>query len=252
MATRKINQVQPSQDIEVSEPTSSDANQISIPDGFPPKGMYTAKAIADDFGFDPSGIEKYYYPEALDLYQVCPQVLRAGHLYTQTFYDLMFLFRQNRMREKLLLNSKGQVVRHAGESGKLGKPVLEKNETRMTAQDFKSWYWEQKPELIPLVAENSVEAVEQSAKRVEAEIVPDYSTPEYDEQTNLEIDGTLAKTEEFGNTFQNFKSGLIRQFRLEGRAIAAEGVQAMQEEIASTMNDFFTTLKSSTNTTKKQ
>ena len=229
------------------EPNETD-KQTSIPDGFPPKGQYTQKAIAEEFGFDPSGIEKYYLPEALDLYRVCPQALRAGHLFTQTFYDLIFLMRQHRMRERLVLNEKGQIVRHAGEAGKKGKPVLEKNGERQTAVEFKAWFWDKNPELIPLIPEDSVKAIEPPARQIEIEA--DYSEPEYEEVVSDSIEGTLAKTEGFGMTYQDFRAGFIQQFRNEGKAIAAEGIQAMQEEIQSATQDFFGAMKKSVKRTK--
>ena len=247
MATRKINQV----DIRTNE-TDIKISASDIPDGFPPKGQYTAKAIAEEFGFDPSGIEKYYYPEAVDLYQVCPQSLKAGHLFTQTFYDLMFLFRQHRMRERLVLNEKGQIVRHAGELNRKGKPVLEKNESdRKSKQEFKAWFWDKNPELIPLIAEDSVEAIpEVKAQSVEVEVEVDYSEPAYEEDVSDAIEGTLTRTEDFGNTFQDFRAGLIQQFRNEGRAIAAEGIEAMQKEIQAATQDFFGEMKKAVKRTK--
>lgn len=246
MAPRKINQT----DIRTSEPDIQ-ISASDIPNEFPPKGQYTQKAIAEEFGFDPSGIEKYYYPEALDIYQVGPQCLKAGHLFTQTFYDLMFLMRQHRMRERMILNLKGLIVRHAPEGlGKKGKPVLEKNGDRQTAAEFKAWFWDKNPKLIPLIPEDSVEAFPN--KTVEVEVIADYSEPEYEEITSDSIEGTLAKTESFGNSYANFRSGFIQQFRNEGRAIAAEGIEAMQQEIQAATQDFFGAMKRSVKRTKSQ
>jgi hypothetical protein len=244
MAARKIQQT----DIHSSEPDINISNS-DIPDGFPPKGQYTAKAIAEAFGFDASGIEKYYYPEATELYQVAPHCLKAGHLFTQTFYDLMFQFRQHRMRERLVLNEKGQIIRHIGEANRKGKPVLEKNSDRMTAAEFKDWFWDRNPELIPLVAEDSVQAMpEPQARQVEVEV--DYSEPAYEEDVSDSVEGTLAKTENFGMSFQEFRAGFIQQFRNEGKAIASEGIKAMHQEIETVTQDFFGGMKKAVKRTK--
>ena len=245
MATRKIQQT----DIRTNEIDINPDISTSIPDGFPPKGQYTQKAIAEEFGFDPSGIEKYYLPEALDLYQVAPQCLRAGHLFTQTFYDLIFLMRQHRMRERLVLNDKGQIIRHAGELNRKGKPVLEKNSDRKSAAEFKAWFWEKNPELIPLIPEDSVQAMPETLlTQVDVEV--DYSEPVYEEEVGDLIEGTLAKTEDFGNSYQEFRTGFIQQFRNEGRAIAAEGIEAMQKEIQAATQDFFGEMKKAVKRTK--
>lgn len=248
MATRKITQSDIKTDIRTNE-IDINYKSADIPDGFPPKGQYTAKAIAEEFGFDASGIEKYYYPEALDLYQVAPQCLKAGHLFTQVFYDLMFLFRQRRMRERLVLNDKAQIVRHAGELNQKGKPVLEKNGDRKSAAEFKAWFWDKNPELIPLIAEDSILAMPE-VKTVEVDVMTDYSEPEYEEEVSDRIEGTLAKTENFGTTYQDFRAGFIQQFRNEGKAIAAEGISAMQQEIEDATKDFFGAMKKSVKRTK--
>lgn len=229
---KQVQQVDIQTDIETNEIDK----QTSIPDGFPPKGQYTQKAIAIEFGFDQSGIEKYYFPEALEIYQVCPQMLKAGHLFTQVFYDLMFLMRQHRMREKMVINGAGQIVRHAPKaSGEKGKPVLEKNNKRMGKEEFRLWYWEQHEELIPPVADDSVAA----AAKENPAIAPEVEVLDYDESTNDAFDGTLTKVEDFGGTFGNFSSMMVGKFRQQGRGLAAECAQGFQEEFTEGMQDFF-------------
>lgn len=271
MATRKVSPSQstektsePLTDIrhahDVQELTSVGTNPsqsavdffgVDVPSGFPPKGQYTAKALGEEFGFDPSGIEKYYLPEALDLYGQYSQVLKSGTLFTQVFYDLMFLFRQRRMREKLVLNDKGQIIRHAGNGNIKGKPVLEPNQERMNKQQFRDWYWEQHPELIPLIPEDSAEVLDERPPSISTEVVV-YETPVYEESVNVEIEGTLIATENYGETFNSFREGIIQQFRNEGKAIASEGIRAMQEEIAETTKDFFGAMKGAVGRTTKQ
>lgn len=229
---KPIQQVDISADIETNETDK----QTSAPDKFPPKGQYTQKAIAIEFGFDPSGIEKYYLPEALEIYQVAPQCLKAGHLFTQVFYDLMFLMRQHRMREKMVINGAGQIVRHAPKaSGEKGKPVLEKNSDRMGKEEFRSWYWEQHEELIPPVADDSVQA----ASRENPAIAPEVEVLDYDESTNDDFEGTLTRAEDFGGSFNNFADMMVGQFKQQGRGLAAQCAEGFQQEFTEGMNDFF-------------
>ncbi len=235
-----------SPDIQTSAQTSS-----SIPDGFPPKGQYLQKDIAAEFGFDPSGIEKYYLPEALEIYQVRPQLLKAGQLFTQVFYELMFLMRQHRMRERMVINSAGQIVRHAPKaSGEKGKPVLEKNSDRMGKEQFRLWYWKKHPELIPPVREDSVEA----ASKEDPSINPDVEVlDDYDAETNDAIDGTLTKVEDFGGSFASFADMMESQFRQEGRNLVSRCTGGFQEEFTEGMQDFFGAMRkaSSQNGRKK-
>lgn len=238
MATQRKTTMKPIQQVDISADieTNETDKQTSTPDKFPPKGQYHQKAIAQEFGFDPSGIEKYYLPEALEIYQVCPQMLKAGHLFTQVFYDLMFLMRQHRMRERMVINSAGQIVRHAPKaSGEKGKPVLEKNTNRMGKEEFRLWYWEQHEELIPPVADDSVQA----ASRENPAIAPEIVIDDYDESTNDDFDGTLTKVEDFGGTFGNFADIMVGQFKQQGRGLAAQCAEGFQQEFTEGMNDFF-------------
>lgn len=256
MATRKINQIH---ETEPSEPTAQDISQdikTSIPDGFPPKGQYTAKAIANDLGFDPSGVEKYYFPEAQDIYQVCPQVLKAGHLFTQTFYDIVFLMRQHRMREKLMINAAGQIVRHTPKAdGTKGKPVLEKNSDRMTAAQFKEWFWAQHPELIPGVAEDSVEALPADEVRtVKAEILvaDDYYSEAYDEEVGDKAEANLTRVEQMGSALGTWQESMIQDARNMGKGLGVEMVTAMREGMEGELKEFMGKMKTTTKTTKKR
>lgn len=208
--------------------------------------VYTAKAIGAALGFDASGIEKYYYPEACTLHQVDISVLKSGHLFTQFFYDLVFLFRQHRMRERCVLNEAGLIVRHEPTNGEIGKPVLRKNEKRQTAAQFREWYWDSYPELIPLVAIDSPETIEVAI--CPSEIVL-YSAPVYEEVVGSSIDGTLLKVELLENSMQTWREAMTLQARNQGKAIAGEMISEMQSEISSTMNDFFTAAQKATRTT---
>jgi hypothetical protein len=212
--------------------------------------LYTAKAIASEYGFDASGIEKYYYPEALNLYQASPEVLKEGHLFTQTFHDLVFLFRQRRMRERCVLNEAGLIVRHAPIKDELfGKPVLVKNDNRDTAEAFKSWFWEMNPELIPLVKEDAPETVEVLVEPIPTELAV-YKSPSYELETTTLIEGALHQTEQLGQSFGTWREAMRLQAKNEGKAIGGEMIQEMQSEMSATMNDFFQTAQKATKRTK--
>ena len=138
---------------------NNETNRTPEPDTFPPKGLYTGVAIAEYFGVHEDSIRKTYYPEALEIYATCPEILRKGNLYTQVFWDEFFRMRQCRFKDKMTIGSKGQVVRHAPESvGHLGLPVTEPNSDRITKKAYRELRWSEQPELKPVPREDSIEA----------------------------------------------------------------------------------------------
>lgn len=141
------------------------------------------------------------------------------------------------MRERCVLNESGLIVRHAPISGDIGKPLLRKNEARLSAEAFRAWFWEMNPELQPLIAGDAPETVE-LVEVQKAELVL-YESDAYNEESSTSIDGTLVEVEQFGLSFQSFEESLVQQFRNEGRATGARAINAFKEELEETTRDFF-------------
>ena len=129
---------------------------------FPPEGTYTGVLIAEEFGIKEWTLRDWYKELCEGIYQVCPEILKKGQLYTQTAYDEFFLMRQHRYKNRMLINSRGQIVRLGD-----GQPAIEKCQ-RMSKTDYQTMRWEQKPEFVPGNASDSVEAHIEEGGAIEA------------------------------------------------------------------------------------
>lgn len=168
-----------------------DTQPDATPDKFPPDGLHTARFISEYLGIHEDTVRKRYFDRyCSEIYQNCPEVLRKGQLYTQVFFDECFRIRQTCDSDRLVLNAKGQIVRHApAESGKLGLPVTEANTARMTKAAYIKMRCEEMPELKPEVREDSPEACE-------AEFIEDSGLSIYDPESASRFQGAIDKTED--------------------------------------------------------
>ena len=133
---------------------------------------------------------RYYVRYCSEIFQNCPELLKVGQLYTQVFFDECFRIRQTCDSDRLVLNSKDQIVRHAPEEpGKLGLPVTEPNPKRMTKNAYIKMRLNEMPELKPEIAEDSVQAFE-------AELVEEAGLAVYDPEQASRFQGAIDKTED--------------------------------------------------------
>jgi len=178
----------------------ADNQTDKVPDKFPPDGQYTGRQIAEYLGVHEDTIGKRYRDRyCAEIYQNCPQLLQSGKLYTQVFFDEAFRIRQTCDSDRLVLNSKDQVVRHApAEAGKLGLPVTEPNTNRMTKAAYIKMRREEMPELKPEIAEDSVQAFE-------GELLEDSDSLKiYDPEAASKFQGAIDKTEDLQQSMNSW------------------------------------------------
>jgi predicted transcriptional regulator len=180
---------------QASERTEAD----NTPDKFPPDGQYTARAIAEFLGVHEDTIRKRYYDRyCSEVFKNCPELLKKGPLYTQIFFDECFRIRQTCDSDRLVLNAKGQIVRHTPEeAGKLGLPATEGNPERMTKAAYIKMRCEEMPELRPEVPEDSTEAYE-------AELLDESGLAVYDPAAAGRFQGAIDKTEDLQQSMSNW------------------------------------------------
>lgn len=163
----------------------------TTPDKFPPDGLHTARFISEYLGVHEDTVRKRYLDRyCSEIFQNCPELLRKGQLYTQVFFDECFRIRQTCDSDRLVLNSKNQIVRHASaEAGKLGLPVTEPNTNRMTKAAYIKMRCAEMPELKPEIPEDSAQAFE-------AELVEETGLAVYDPEQASRFQGAIDKTED--------------------------------------------------------
>lgn len=185
--------------MKTNERTQADNQTDKTPDKFPPDGQYTARQIAEYLGVHEDTIRKRYFDRyCSEIFQNCPQLLRVGQLYTQVFFDECVRIRQTCDSDRLVLNSKGQIIRHAPEeAGKLGLPLTEPNPNRMTKAAYIKMRVEEMPELKPEIAEDSVQAFE-------AELVDETGLTIYDPEAASQFQGAIDKTEDLQQSMKNW------------------------------------------------
>lgn len=182
------------------EPTqTTDIQADATPDKFPPDGLHTARFISEYLGIHEDTVRKRYFDRyCSEIFQNCPELLRKGQLYTQTFFDECFRIRQTCDSDRLVLNAKNQIVRHAPkETGKLGLPVTEPNPNRMTKAAYIKMRCDEMPELKPEIAEDSVEAFE-------AELVDESGLAVYDPEHASRFQGAIDKTEDLQQSMSSW------------------------------------------------
>lgn len=193
---------------------------------FPPEGLLTGRAIAEELGVGEDTIRKTYYPNACSIYQTCAELLREGQFYTQTAAGEFLRMRQHRHATRLIFNSKGAIVRNAD-----GTPAVESNPEKMTKREYCQWRWSENPELKEAPPENSV------AEALEAEelsIVPQT----YDVEVADEFEDALDRTEELGEGMQTFLDMIQTSARQTASASAAIYSQTFVEQFGKEMETF--------------
>jgi len=184
--------------MKTNEQTQRDTNADTTPDKFPPDGLHTARFISEYLGVHEDTIRKRYFDRyCSEIFQNCPESLRKGQLYTQVFFDECFRIRQTCDSDRLVLNSKGQIVRHAGEAGRLGLPVTEPNANRKTKAAYIKMRCQEMPELKPEVREDSPEACE-------GELVEETGLSVYDPAATSKFQSAIDKTEDLQQSMNSW------------------------------------------------
>jgi hypothetical protein len=164
---------------------------------FPPDGLFTAVAIAQELGIHPDSIRKRYYPEACEIWGIYSDCLKSGQLYTAIAYEEFFRMRQLRNADRLILNSSDRIVRQAD-----GLPATEPNAQKMTKRQYRALRWEEQPELKPGYQPDSVEEANESGMA----IVPKAYDVEVMDEFNSALDGVDAIGEGLGGFLDALKS----------------------------------------------
>ena len=193
---------------------------------FPPDGLFTGRAIAEELGVGEDTIRKTYYPKACEIYQTCPELLKSGNFYTQTAAEEFLRMRQNCHTTRLIFNSNGAIVRNAD-----GTPAVEPNSDKMTKRQYCHWRWNENPELKEALKANSVEEAIESGGLA---TIP--ST--YDVEVMGEFDGAIEATEEFGEGMQAFIAMIQTSARQTASASAAIYSQTFIEQFGKEMQTF--------------
>lgn len=162
---------------------------------FPPDGLFTAVAIAQEFGIHPDSIRKRYYPEAMEIWGEYADCLRQGQLYTPIAYQEFFRMRQCRNADRLILNSSDRIVRQSD-----GLPAVEPNPQKMTKREYKALRHGEQPELKPGYQPDSVDAANEQGMA----IVP----KTYDVEIVDDFNSTLDRVDEIGAGLGGFMDAL--------------------------------------------
>lgn len=203
---------------------------------FPPDGLFTGRAIAEELGVGEDTIRKTYYPKACEIYQTCPDRLKSGNFYTQTAAEEFLRMRQNCHTTRLIFNSNGAIVRNAD-----GTPAIEPNPEKMSKRSFCHWRWSENPELKEAPAMNSVEeAIETGGLAT----IPDT----YDVEVMGEFDGAIEATEELGEGMKCFADMIKSSARQTASAASAMYAQTFMEQFQTDMQTFQTSLGKSLRT----
>ncbi len=178
----------------------TDIQSDVTPDKFPPDGQFTGRFIAEYLGIHEDTVKKRILDRyCSEIFQNCSGLLKKGNLYTQLFFDEAFRIRQTCDTDRLVLNSKGQIVRHLPEDpGKLGLPVTEPNPSRMSKNAYIKVRLAEMPELKPEVREDSIEAMD--AELVEESV----GLAVYDPEQASRFQGALDKTEDLAEGMSNW------------------------------------------------
>lgn len=205
----------------------------TTPDKFPPDGLHTARFISEYLGVHEDTVRKRYLDRyCSEIFQNCPELLRKGQLYTQVFFDECFRIRQTCDSDRLVLNSKNQIVRHAPtEAGKLGLPVTEPNTNRMTKTAYIKMRCAEMPELKPEIAEDSVEAFE-------AELIEDSGLAIYDPEAASRFQGAIDKTEDLQEQMNGFKSFINQAADKAADQATADFADRFMERFNRNMGEF--------------
>ena len=204
------------------------------PDKFPPDGLYTAKWIADYLGIHEDTVRKRYYERyCLEIYANCPETLRRGLMYTQIFFDECLKIRQSCDSDRLVFNSKGQVVRHVPEVGKFGLPITEPNLERMSKAAYIKGRFEESPELKPEIREDSLEAAV-----FEGEIIEPKNLAKYDPSATSQITEALDRSEDIGSTLRNFLAQIEENAERDADIIVGAYAQKLTTKIQKKMGGF--------------
>jgi hypothetical protein len=192
---------------------------------FPPDGLFTGVQIARILGIHEDTVRKRYYPEALEIYQVCCDRLKQGQFYTQLAFDEFFRMRQTRDKDCLILNSSGTIVRHAD-----GQPVTEPNGDRATKRAYRALRWCEQPELQPGYQPDSIEAAGEDGLA----IVP----TTYDAELVDEFNHSLDAIESIGDGMGNFLAAIEASGEQMADAVTNLYTKAFTQRLNTNMSAF--------------
>ncbi|NET68364.1 MAG: hypothetical protein F6K63_29800 [Moorea sp. SIO1G6] len=155
----------------------------------PPEVTYTYDMIGALLGVSGESVRKRYNERTIQpIYNESSiTILKEGGRFNHDFLMECVLIRQHCHPDRLVLNKKGVILRHPPEPGQIiGNPVIEPNPEKLTKKAYIKMRWEEKPELRPMIAENSVEVI--TGELVEA---PKAITTKYNVETlsNLDLAG---------------------------------------------------------------
>ncbi|MBE9039357.1 hypothetical protein IQ235_00920 [Oscillatoriales cyanobacterium LEGE 11467] len=218
-----------------SEPEETDAPDIQpdTPDiqtdiKFPPDGLFTGVAIAEELGVHADTIRKRYYPEAIEIWGDHADCLRQGQLYTSIAYEEFFRMRQLRNANRLILNSADRIVRQAD-----GKPAVEANPEKMTKRVYKALRWKEQPELVPGHQPDSVEEANE-ANLNESAIVP----KAYDVELVDDFNSTLDRVDDIGVGLGGFMEALEASAQQSADAASAAWANKFTDRFSENMQNF--------------
>lgn len=192
---------------------------------FPPDGLFTGVQIARILGIHEDTVRKRYYPEALEIHQVCCNRLKSGNFYTQLAYDEFLRMRQTRDKDRPILNSSGAIVRHAD-----GQPVTEPNGDRMSKRAYRAMRWQEQPELQPGYQANSIEAAGEEGLA----IVP----TTYDAELVDGFNGSLDRIESIGEGMGNFLAAIEASGEQMADAVTNLYAKAFTQRLNTNMGAF--------------
>jgi hypothetical protein len=193
---------------------------------FPPDGLFTGRAIAEELGVGEDTIRKTYYPKACEIYQTCLDRLKSGNFYTQTAAEEFLRMRQNCHTTRLIFNANGAIVRNAD-----GTPAIEPNPQKMSKRQYCNWRWSENPELKEALKANSVEEAIESGGLA---TIPDT----YDVEVMGEFDDAIEATEELGEGMQAFIAMIQTSARQTASASAAIYSQTFVQQFGKEMQTF--------------
>lgn len=202
---------------------------------FPPDGLFTGVAIAEELGVHADTIRKRYYPEAIEIWGEYADCLRQGQLYTPIAYEEFFRMRQCRNADRLILNSADRIVRQAD-----GLPATESNPQKVSKRDYKALRWEEQPELKPGYQADSVdEAIESGMS-----IVP----KTYDVEIIDDFNSTLDGCDDIGAGLGGFMEALKASAGQQADLAAATWAKEFTDQFGQKLNQFQTQMGKSLKT----
>lgn len=209
----------------VSERTEQSIDSDITPDKFPPDGLFTGRAIAQYLGIHEDTVSKRYYKRyCLEIYQNCPELLKKGQLYTQVFFDECFRIRQSCNSDRLVIGSKGQIIRHAD-----GLPVLEPNPEKLSKNVYIKLRFEEQPELKEEVREDSPEVLDGELEESTLTV--------YDPESADKFIGALDKAEDLQESMQTWSIAISQAADKTADKASAQFAERFMERFNKNMGE---------------